>query len=307
MSTEPLYRKYLHPATISRLSNMHLRARLVVEGFITGLHRSPYHGFSVEFAEHRQYMPGDEIRHVDWKVYGKTDRYYVKQFEEETNLKCYILIDQSASMGIVDAGKVSKFTYASYLAAALSYLMIHQRDAAGMMLFSEKINRYLPPKSVKSYLTPLLGELENAQPLGMANWTTSLHQIAEQIKRRGLIIILSDFLPRDLEREPAQMLAGLKHFRHRKHEVLVFQILDPLDYRFNFRDEAIFQDVESGVQLPTQPQHLRAAVQKEIDGYLAWFKRQCRENQIDYKLLDTAMDFDQALMQYLLKRQRLVG
>ncbi len=307
MPTEPLYRKYLHPATISRLANMNLRARLVVEGFITGLHRSPYHGFSVEFAEHRQYMPGDEIRHVDWKVYGKTDRFYVKQFEEETNLKCYILVDQSASMGIADAGKVSKFDYASYLAAALSYLMIHQRDAVGLMLFNERISRYLPPRSVQSYLTPLLGELENARPAGAANWTTSLHQIAEQIKRRGLIIVLSDFLPRDLDTEPAQMLAGLKHFRHRKHEVLVFQILDPLDYRFDFRDDAIFQDVESGTQLPTQPHHLRAAVQKEIDEYLAWFKRQCRENQIDYTLMDTATDFDRALMQYLLKRKRLVG
>jgi uncharacterized protein (DUF58 family) len=307
MPTESLYRKYLHPATISRLANMNLRARLVVEGFITGLHRSPYHGFSVEFAEHRQYMPGDEIRHVDWKVYGKTDRFYVKQFEEETNLKCYILVDQSASMGIADAGKVSKFDYASYLAAALSYLMIHQRDAVGLMLFNERISRYLPPRSVQSYLTPLLGELENAKPAGAANWTTSLHQIAEQIKRRGLIIVLSDFLPRDLDTEPAQMLAGLKHFRHRKHEVLVFQILDPLDYRFDFRDDAIFQDVESGLQLPTQPHHLRTAVQKEIDEYLAWFKRQCRENQIDYTLMDTATDFDRALMQYLLKRKRLVG
>ncbi len=307
MSTEPLYRKYLHPATISRLANMNLRARLVVEGFITGLHRSPYHGFSVEFAEHRQYMPGDEIRHVDWKVYGKTDRFYVKQFEEETNLKCYILVDQSASMGIADAGKISKFDYASYLAAALSYLMIHQRDAVGLMLFNERISRYLPPRSVQSYLTRLLGELENAKPAGAANWTTSLHQIAEQIKRRGLIIVLSDFLPRDLDTEPAQMLAGLKHFRHRKHEVLVFQILDPLDYRFDFRDDAIFQDVESGIQLPTQPHHLRAAVQKEIDEYLVWFKRQCRENQIDYTLMDTATDFDRALMQYLLKRKRLVG
>jgi uncharacterized protein (DUF58 family) len=231
----------------------------------------------------------------------------VKQFEEETNLKSYILVDQSASMGIVDAGKVSKFDYASYLAAALSYLMIHQRDAVGLMLFNERISRYLPPRSVQSYLTRLLGELENAKPAGAANWTTSLHQIAEQIKRRGLIIVLSDFLPRDLDTEPAQMLAGLKHFRHRKHEVLVFQILDPHDYRFDFRDDAIFQDVESGTQLPTQPHHLRAAVQKEIDEYLAWFKRQCRENQIDYTLMDTATDFDRALMQYLLKRKRLVG
>lgn len=305
--TEPLYRKYLQATTVSRLANMNLRARLVVEGFITGLHRSPYHGFSVEFAEHRQYMPGDEIRHIDWKVYGKTDRFYVKQFEEETNLKSYVLVDQSASMGITHEGRVSKFQYASYLAAALSYLMIHQRDAVGLTLFNEKITRYLPPRSVMSYLSVLLGELEHAKVSGSAEWATSLHRVAEQIKRRGLVILLSDFMPRDLDADPKQILTGLKHFRHRHHEVLVLQVLDRMDYRFDFREDAIFEDVESGVNLPTQPHHIRAAVQKEIDDYLDWFKRQCRENNIDYQLLDTSMDFDHGLLQFLLKRKRMNG
>jgi len=307
MIAEPLYRKYLHPATVSRLDNMSLRARLVVEGFITGLHRSPYHGFSVEFAEHRQYMPGDDIRHLDWKVYGKTDRFYVKQFEEETNLKCYVLVDQSASMAIAHGGRVSKFQYASYLAAALSYLMIHQRDAVGLGLFHEHITRYLPPRSVRSYLTALLGELENARATGSAQWQSSLHRVAEQIKRRGLVVVLSDFMPRDLDTDPQNIMAGLKHFRHRHHEVLAFQILDRWDYRFEFPEDAIFQDAESGARLPTQPHHLRAAVQKEIDEYLGWFKRQCREQRIDYNLLDTAMDLDQGLLQFLLKRKRVGG
>ena len=307
MTTEKLYRKYLRPTTISRLANMSLRARLVVEGFITGLHRSPYHGFSVEFAEHRQYMPGDEIRHLDWKVYGKTDRFFVKQFEEETNLKCYVLMDQSASMGIKQFASISKFQYASYLAAALSYLMIRQRDAVGLALFDQKINRYLPPRSVMSYLTRLLGELENATTSGSADWGVALHQVAEQIKRRGLVILLSDFLPRDLDKDPKQILAGLKHLRHRKHEVLVFQILDRYDYRFEFRDDATFEDVESGMRLPTQPHHIRAAVQKEIDDYLGWLKRQCRENRIDYNLLDTTTEFDRGLMQFLIKRKRMGG
>ncbi len=305
MPTEPLYKKYLKATTLSRLKNMQLRARLVVEGFITGLHRSPYHGFSVEFAEHRQYMPGDEIRHLDWKVYGKTDRFYVKQFEEETNLKSYVVVDQSASMGLAPSGGVSKFQYASFLAAALSYLMIHQRDAVGLTLFNQKITQHLPPRSVMSYLTRLLSALENAQPGGHADWASSLQQVAEQIKRRGLVILLSDFLPRDLDNEPKQILTGLKHFRHRHHEVLAFQVLDRRDYRFDFRDDAIFEDVESGVRLPTQPLHIRAAVQKEINEYLAWFKRQCRENRIDYTLLDTATTFDQGLMAYLLKRKHL--
>ncbi len=305
--TEPLYRKYLKATTVSRLANMNLRARLVVEGFITGLHRSPYHGFSVEFAEHRQYMPGDEIRHIDWKVYGKTDRFYVKQFEEETNLKSYLLVDQSASMGIAHEGRVSKFQYASYLAAALSYLMIHQRDAVGLTLFNQMITRHLPPRSVMSYLSVLLGELENAKVSGSAEWMTSLHRVAEQIKRRGLVILLSDFMPRDLDNDPKQILTGLKHFRHRHHEVLVFQVLDRMDYRFDFHDDAIFEDAESGASLPTQPNHIRAAVQKEIDEYLDWFKRQCRENNIDYQLLDTSMDFDHGLLQFLLKRKRMNG
>ena len=307
MTKEPLYKKYLKATTISQLANMNLRARLVVEGFITGLHRSPYHGFSVEFAEHRQYMPGDEIRHLDWKVYGKTDRFYVKQFEEETNLKCYVLVDQSASMGITQSAEVSKFQYSSYLAAALSYLMIHQRDAVGLSLFNQKITKYLPPRSVLSYLTPILSELENAKPAGSADWGISLHRAAEKIKRRGLVIIISDFLPRDLDNDPKNIVAGLKHFRHRKHEVLAFQVLDRLDYRFDYKNDAIFEDVESGFRMPTQPNHIRAAVQKEIDDYLNWFKRQCRENRIDYTLLDTTMDFDQGLLPFLLKRKRMVG
>lgn len=307
MIQEPLYKKYLKPTTVSRLANMNLRARLVVEGFITGLHRSPYHGFSVEFAEHRQYMPGDETRYLDWKVLAKTDRYYVKQFEEETNLKCYLLVDQSASMGIKQSAEVSKFQYASYLAAALSYLMIQQRDAVGLTLFGKQVNSYLPPRSVMSYLTQILSELEKARPEASADWGAALHLMAEKIKRRGLVVILSDFLPRDLDHDPKLILAGLKHFRHRKHEVLALQVLDRRDYKFDFAQDAIFEDVETGIKMPTQPHHIRAAVQQEIDEYLRWFKRQCRENRIDYTLLDTTMTFDQGLLPFLLKRKRMVG
>ena len=307
MIQEPLYKKYLKPTTVSRLANMNLRARLVVEGFITGLHRSPYHGFSVEFAEHRQYMPGDETRYLDWKVLAKTDRYYVKQFEEETNLKCYLLVDQSASMGIKQSAEVSKFQYASYLAAALSYLMIQQRDAVGLTLFGKQVNSYLPPRSVMSYLTQILSELEKARPEASADWGAALHLMAEKIKRRGLVIILSDFLPRDLDNDPKLILAGLKHFRHRKHEVLALQVLDRRDYKFDFAQDAIFEDVETGIKMPTQPHHIRTAVQQEIDEYLRWFKRQCRENRIDYTLLDTTMTFDQGLLPFLLKRKRMVG
>jgi len=293
--------KYLQPEVISKLSNLNLVARLVVEGFITGLHRSPYHGFSVEFAEHRQYMPGDDIRHVDWKVYAKTDRYYVKEFEEETNLKAYILLDTSASMGYASHG-ITKLRYATYLAAALSYLMLKQRDAVGLAIFDQELRSYLPPRSVNTYLSVLLQELHNARSRNKTNATKTFHQLAEQIKRRGLIIILSDLLD-----DPAQVISGLKHFRHKKHEIIVFHILDPAERYFHFKDDAIFQDMESGEKLSTQPWHIRGEYRRLVSEFIESYKTQCRENRIDYVLMDTSESFDAALLQYLIKRKRIGG
>lgn len=301
MQTNKEYLKYLKPEVISRLSNMDLRARLVVEGFITGLHRSPYHGFSVEFAEHRQYMPGDEIRHVDWKVYAKTDRYYVKQFEEETNLKAYILLDCSASMGYKTTS-ISKFEYASYLAAALAHLMIKQRDAVGLVAFDEKIRYNLPPRSMKSYLHQILQHLERTKPAELTNVSQTLHQMAEQIKRRGLIILLSDLMD-----NPADILSGLKHFRHRNHEVIVFHILDPAEMTFNFKHDSVFIDLETEEKLNTQPWHIRKDYLQKLQQFIQKYKNVCRENNIDYVLMDTAQDFDKALFEYLVKRKRIGG
>jgi uncharacterized protein (DUF58 family) len=179
--------KYLQPAVVAQLANMELRARFVVEGFITGLHKSPYHGFSVEFTEHRPYMPGDEIKHIDWKTYGKTDRFYIKQFEEETNLKSYLLVDVSRSMDFGSEGNIKKYQYASYMAAALAYLMIEQRDAVGLTMYDESIRTTLPPKANRSYLKEILKELETTLPAKKTSTATSLHHVAEQIKRRGLL------------------------------------------------------------------------------------------------------------------------
>ncbi len=295
------YRKYLKPEVVSRLKNMHLRARLVVEGFITGLHRSPYHGFSVEFSEYRQYMPGDEIRHIDWKVYGKTNRYYIKQFEEETNLKSYLLLDASGSMGY-SSHSITKLEYASYLAAALTYLMIEQRDAVGLVTFDEKIRKYLPPRSIKSYLPQILRELENIKCSEITDVANTLHEMAERIHRRGLIIILSD-----LYDEPENVISGIKHFRHKKHEVIVFHILDPMEINFNFNRNALFQDMETGEKLTTQPWHIKAEYQKRVKQFIENYKRQCRLNQVDYVPLDTSQDFNYALMEYLIKRKRIGG
>ncbi len=292
---------YLNPEAVSRLGNMNLIARLVVEGFMTGLHKSPYHGFSVEFAEHRQYMPGDDIRHVDWKVYGKTDRYYVKQFEEETNLKAYILLDASASMAYTSQ-KITKFQYASYLAASLTYLMLKQRDSVGLVTFDEGIKSYVPPRSVHTYLNVILEQLQTTQTGKETNLSETFHQLAERIQRRGLIIILSDMLD-----NPERVLSGLKHFRHKKHEVIVFQILDPMERSFQFKHNTTFEDMETGEKMATQPWHIREDYQALMADFLKTYKDQCLANQIDYALMDTHESFDIALMQYLIKRKRIGG
>ncbi len=297
------YRKYLDPRVISRISRMDLRARLVVEGFMSGLHKSPYHGFSVEFAEHRQYMPGDDIKHIDWKVYGKTDRYYVKQFEEETNLKTYLLIDRSASMGYAGSGEISKLQYSTYLAAALSWLLMRQRDAVGLVTFDDKIRKIMPARSVLTYLPELLTELERSQPASTTNIAATLHEIADRIKRRALIILFSDLFDENRD----GIIQGLKHFRHRNHEVIVFQVLDPLEVSFAFGDDAIFQDMETAEKMTTQPVHIQQEYRKLLHAFLENMKKSCLENDIDYQLLQTNMPFDLALVHYLQKRKRLGG
>jgi len=298
---------YLQPEVVSKLANMELRARMVVEGFITGMHKSPYHGFSVEFAEHRQYMPGDEIRSVDWKVYGKTDRYYIKQYEEETNLKSYVILDASASMSFASeqsAGKngtkVSKLDYASYLVAALSYLMIQQKDAVGLTVFDENIRLAMPPHATKAYLRRILVELEHLSAGKTTGTARSLHRMAERITRRGLIIVLSDLFD-----DPNAVIAALKHFRHNHHDVLVMQILDPFERSFAFGTDAVFKDLETGEELTTQPYHIQRAYQRELHSFLERYKRECRENNIDYVLLDTRTPFDVALFQYLNTRKKI--
>ncbi|HPI74741.1 MAG TPA: DUF58 domain-containing protein [bacterium] len=295
------YRRFLNPETVSKLNNMSLIARLVVEGFITGLHRSPYHGFSVEFAEHRPYMPGDDLRRLDWKVLGKTDRLYLKEYEEETNLRTYLLVDASASMDF-RSGQVSKLQYASWLAASLSYLMLRQRDAVGLVTYSDHIRKLLPPRSINSYLHILLQELQNTSGQGETRIGRIFHQLAERMPRRGLLIIFSDLFD-----HPQEILSGLKHFRHNHHEVIVFHILDPLERRFDFKQAGTFLDVETGEKLSTQPWHIRTEYRRSIDEFIDTLKKGCREQRIDYALMDTQEDFDRALLQYLIKRKRIGG
>ncbi|MCK6620342.1 MAG: DUF58 domain-containing protein [Calditrichaceae bacterium] len=293
--------QYLLPEVVSRLKNLELIARFIVEGFLVGLHKSPFHGFSVEFSEYRQYMPGDNIRDIDWKVYGRTDRYYIKQYEEETNLKAHILLDISGSMGYT-SHKITKLQYASYLAAAFSYLFLKQRDAVGLTLFSDKIHRYLPPKSTHSYLKVLLAELEKARPQPTPTVVSqTLHTLAEKIKRTGLIILLSEFLYEDAER----ILEGLRHFRYYGHEVIVFNILDPNDRFFNFGDEATFVDLETKEELKTQPFLIRHTYQKVVDEFYAELKRECHAMKVDFQNILTTESFDKALLRYLARRKQM--
>lgn len=295
------HRKYLDPKVVSKLSNLELIARLVVEGFIVGLHKSPYHGFSVEFSEHRQYSPGDETRYIDWKVYGRTDRYFIKQFEEETNLRAYIILDASGSMAYSSGDNVRKFDYACYLAGALAYLMMMQRDAVGLVIYDEGIRKFLPPRSVKSYLDVILSEIERTEPGNKTNTAKSLHLVAERIKRRGLVIVLSDLLD-----EQGEVINAFKHFKHKKNELIVFQILDPAERNFDFNVDALFKDMETSEKVMTQSLYIQRDYRRAIDEFIKRYRIECLVNGIDYELMDTATPFDVALFRYLSKRRELM-
>lgn len=295
------YQQYLRPDVIAQVSHLDLVARLVVEGFITGLHRSPYHGFSVEFAEYRPYNYGESIKNIDWKVFGRTERYYVKQFEEETNLKSYLLLDTSGSMQYT-SHSVSKIQYASYLAAALSYLMIQQRDAVGLVTFDEKIQSYLPPRSVQSYLHVLLKTLSTINAGSKTHVSQTFHELAERIKRRGLIIVFSDLMD-----DPQSVINSLKHFRHKKHEVIVFHLLDPQEIEFDFKQDTLFIDLETGENIEAPAEHVRYEYLKQIEAFQHFFKTQCLQNRIDYVPINTADPFDEALLSYLAKRKKIGG
>jgi len=292
-------RKYLHPEVAAKLGNMSLRARLVVEGYIIGLHKSPYHGFSVEFAEHRAYGPGDEIRHIDWKLYGKTDRYYVKQYEEETNLRSYLIMDISKSM-TYRSKNISKLEYASYLTAALSYLMLNQKDGIGLILFDKKIQSFIPPRSTSSHLNTIFSQLDQINSGEDTQLGNVLHEMADRIKKRGLIILISDLFD-DFD----AIIGGLKHFRYNKQEVIVFHILDRQELNFNFNTRTRFKDMETGELVTTEPWQIRNSYKDLMLEFQDKYRKQCRKRLIDYIPLFTDQDLDIALSQYLRKREKL--
>ncbi|MFC2119666.1 DUF58 domain-containing protein [Bacteroidota bacterium] len=294
------YKNLLDPSIIPKINSLELRARLVVEGFMVGLHKSPYHGFSVEFTQHRPYMQGDGLKDVDWKVYGKTEKFYIKQYEEETNLRSYILLDVSKSMQFSSGNNVSKLEYASTLAAALSYLMMKQQDAFGLTLYSDRIVQYIPPKATKSYLQQILKSLVAVKASDTTNTAACLNSVAEKIQRRGLVIIISDLFD-DIE----SVISALKHFSYRKNEVIVFQILDPIERNFAFGRDAIFKDMESEEELTTQPYQIQKAYKLAMEGFIGKIKSECLNSKIDFNIIETSTPFDKALMSYIQKRRRL--
>ena len=292
-------RKYLRPETVALLNSMSLRARLVVEGYIIGHHRSPYHGFSVEFAEHRSYGPGDEIKHIDWKLFGKTDRLYVKRYEEETNLRAHIILDTSKSM-LYSSAEVSKLSYANSLAASLSYLMINQQDAIGIAKFSDKIDTFIPPKARPSHLNLILSQLDDKDSGNDTQIGMVLHELADRIKKRGMVILISDLLDK-----PENIMKGLKHFRHQNQEVIVFHIQDRKESEFDFDTRTKFFDMETGEEIVTEPWHIRSNYNELISKLESNYKSNCRENLIDYVPLFTDQSLDIGITEYLIKRSKL--
>jgi len=274
----------------------------VVEGFLTGHHKSPYHGFSVEFAEHRPYNDGDDVRFVDWKLYGKTDRYYIKQYEEETNLRAHLIVDASGSMGYRRDGTISKLRYSTLLAASLAYMMQGQQDAVGLLLFDEKIRQLIPARSSRVHHRRLLVELDNAEPAGHdTKIAPALHAMAERIQRRGLVLLFSD-----LWDEPEDdVLRGLRHFRHQRHEVVLFHVLDPAEEEFPFRGETEFEGLESGKRLSTHAWEIRDDYMKLLNERTTRYRIACGQLGVEYVPVSTSTPFDLALFRYLEKRSRL--
>jgi uncharacterized protein (DUF58 family) len=291
--------RYLDPKALAKVASLPLLARGVVEGFISGLHRSPFHGSSVEFSEYRKYVAGDDLKHVDWKAYGKTEKLYVKLYEEETNLRGTILLDTSASMGHESSGP-RKADYAAFLAAALGYLMIRQQDTVSLATFDHRIRTILPPGSAAGHLRDLLTILENAKVGETTGISKPLHDLAEMVKRRGLIILISDLFD-----DPGEIMKGLLHFRHKKHEVIVFHLLDPDELKFPFRGLTTFKDLETGQRMEVLPEAIRDDYRKVMKEFTDTFRRGCAEARIDYVLADTSVPYEVLLAAFLSKRSRM--
>lgn len=288
--------KYLDPLALAKVRSLELQARLIVEGYLSGMHKSPYHGFSVEFAQHREYVPGDDIKHVDWKVYGRTGRFYLKQYEEETNLVCWLLLDTSESMRY-GSGAVSKYDYACMAAAAMAYLTLHQQDSIGFVTYDNQVRTFLKPSSQPSRLKEMVNLLNRGCGAEKTSLEPIFHDLAERINRRSIIVVLSDFFD-----EPSDVLAGLKHLRYKRHEVVLFHVMDPAELEFPFQEATLFRGLEQYPELLTDPRSLRDGYLEQVSSFVTELKRGCRAQNIDYVQLRTDANMGVALSGYLAHR-----
>ena len=298
--------KYLDPKVLSKIKRLDLQARLVVEGFISGMHRSPFRGFSVEFAEHREYVPGDDIKHIDWKVWGRNDRFYIKQYEEETNLRAVFMVDISESMRYGEThrggnGAMSKFHYAACAAAALGQLLLGQQDAVGLATFDDELRSYLPPSANPNQIKSFVHELDVSSLVAKTTIEPICHSLAEKLPRRGLICVVSDLFV-----ELDGLMRGLRHFRHRNHEVIVLHVMDEDELTFPFQGNTLFKGLEAAGEVMIEPRALRDGYLEAVDGFRTEVKRRCIGNQIDYKLISTADHLDAALLAFLAARAAAV-
>ena len=295
--------KYLDPAALAKLKNLGLAARLVVEGLFSGQHRSPHRGFAVEFAEHREYTPGIDPRHLDWKILAKRDRLYVKQYEEQTNLRGYLLLDASASMGYRHTGPMTKLEYASYLAATLAYLMMVQHDAFGLIVYGDRVRLNIPPRQGRGQLRAVLDRLGDVRAEGHTDLPRTFHELAETMKRRALVVVLSDLFGGG-NGSTQDLVDALGHFRHKKHEVVVLQILDQAELVFPFRDAGQIEDIETRSVIASDAEAIRNHYLRQLNAYLEDLRRGCLSREIGYAMADTTEPFDLFLGTYLLRRNQ---
>lgn len=296
--------KYLDPKVLAKISRLDLLARLVVEGFISGLHRSPFHGFSIEFASHREYVPGDDLKHLDWKVHAKTDKYVIKQYEEETNLKCTFAVDCSESMHYKRDGKdaMSKYQYASAVAASLAFLLQQQQDAVGLAVFDTEVRTNIRASTNTNQLKSMVHALDITEPKEKTSMESICHWLAENISRRGLVCIISDLFTDDID----GLLRGIQHFRHYDHEVMILHVMDQDELTFPFQGNTMFNGLEQMGRLLVEPRSLRDGYLAEVDKFCAEVKRKCVANRVDYKLISTADYLDAVLCSFLAARAAAV-
>jgi uncharacterized protein (DUF58 family) len=289
---------YLDPKILARIRSLELEARGMVEGYLAGMHKSPYHGFAVEFAQHREYVPGDDIKHIDWKVYGRSERFYLKQYEQDTNLICWLVVDASESMKY-GSGAKTKYEYACLAAASLAFLIVQQSDSAGLATFDSGVREFLRPSGQSSHLREIMTRLAQGPGGERTQVAGTLHELAERIERRGLILLFSDLLD-----EPEEMITGLKHLRYQRHDLIVFHVLDAAELDFPFQDSTLFRGLERLPDLLTDPRSLRESYLEELEKHLTELKKGCRAQHVDYVPMRTDKNVGVALAAYLARRMR---